>query len=151
MTHDPLDALDHIIQMLLEDRYERRSPAYLDRIARSLRVIAQESFMDMLEDAMDDGRLTEAEWLDVRLTNVVLSGRCRERGQEIYVLVEVSLRVSTQDVERAIERATILEKLGRPVLPVVAGRWINDEAVELAHQRGVWFAQEGRLTAPRSA
>jgi hypothetical protein len=148
---DAVEALDRILLMLLEDHYYRRAIAYLFRIARSLRVIPTTQFMDLLEDAFDEGRLTDNEWSDLRLAPVVLSGRHRTDGRDLYILVHVALAVDTGDVERAIQRTSLLERLGWPVIPVVAGRRITSEAATMAHERGVWYAGEGRLTAPRSA
>ena len=50
---------------------------------------------------------------------------------------------------RAAERADILTKLGRPAVPVVAGEWINPEAVAAAEAYGVSQVLDGRATPPR--
>jgi hypothetical protein len=48
-----------------------------------------------------------------------------------------------------VERAALLEKLWRPVLPIVGGDRISDEAADLARERGVWSVVDGDLVAPR--
>ena len=133
---------------LLELRYARRGAAYLSRVARRIRLMDTGVLADMLEDAVHDGRLTEAERQVVLDTDLVFSGVRREDNAEIYVLAEVSSTVDHHDIERAANRAALLEKLGRPVTPVVAGRRIDSKAVEMAGDRGVWHALDGRVSPP---
>jgi hypothetical protein len=135
----------------LESDFERNGPAYLGTIARRLKVIEPGRLVDLLDDAIDEGRLTFEEREAIMRSDVVLSGRRRQDGQEIYLLVEISAGVRTHDVERAVDRAGLLSKLGRPALPVVAGHRINRDAAELARRLGAWTALEGQVTAPPSA
>jgi chaperonin cofactor prefoldin len=145
------DRLGDIDGRVLEADFARRGPSVLSSIARRLRVIEPGSLADLLDDAVDDGQLTGAERETILLTDVVLSGRSRNGDDPIYLLVEVSGRIDVHDVERAVERASLLGKLGRPVVPVVAGRRIDADVAEAATDQGVWYALGGRVTAPRSA
>lgn len=145
------DRLGDIDGRVLELDFARRGPAYLGPIARRLRVIDTGPLADMLDDAVDEGRLTESERRTIMLTDTVLTGRRRDTGQDVYLLVEISGRIDVHDVERASERAKLLEKLGRPVLPVVAGRRIDADVATLALEQGVWSALGGLVTAPRTA
>jgi hypothetical protein len=95
------------------------------------------------------GQLTTAEFDDLRLTDLVLSGRRREDGAEVYLLVELAPSIRRQDVARATRRARILEKLGRPVLPIVGGKQIDPEAAALARASGVWQVVDGQTIAPK--
>ena len=145
------DRLGDIDGRVLEGDFARRGPAYLGPMARRLRVIESGPLADMLDDAVDDGRLTESERATIMLTDTVLTGRRRDTGEDVYLLVEISGRIDVHDVERAAERARLLEKLGRPVLTVVAGRRIDADVAALALHSGVWYALGGRVTAPQSA
>jgi hypothetical protein len=145
------DRLGELDGDVLELRYARLAPAYFGPVARRLRVVETGPLADLLDEAVDEGRLTEEERAAILLANLVLTGRRRLDGQEVYVLAESSGSIGPYDVERAVERATLLEKLGRPVLPVVAGRRINEETAKLAHELGVWYAEGGRVVPPRSA
>lgn len=136
---------------LLEHDFGRRAPSTLYPIARRLRVIESSALADLLDSAIDEGGLTERERQDIMRADVVLSGRRRSDGQEVYLLTEVSVGIGPHDVERAAERAVLLEKLGRPVIPVAAGRRIDEATAKLAYDRGVWYAIGGILTAPRGA
>jgi len=133
---------------VLEARYARRGPSYLSRLARRLRLLETGLLADLLDAAVQEDRLTDAERDAVLLADVVFSGRRREDDADVYVLADISAGIGPHDVERAAERAGLLEKLGRPVIPVVAGWRIDAEALEMASQRGVWHALDGRVAPP---
>ena len=134
--------------IVLEGQYARRGPSYLSRLALRLRLLETGPLADLLDTAVLEGRLTDAERDAVLLADVVFSGRRREDNADVYVLAEVSAGIGPHDVERAAERAALLEKLGRPVIPVVAGWRIDAEALEMASRRGVWHALNGRVAPP---
>jgi hypothetical protein len=142
------DRLGDLDGRMPEIDFREKGPAYLSPIARRLRVIESGPLADMLDDAVDEGRLTAEERNAIMRSDVVLSGRRREDGQDVYLLVEVSVGVRKHDVERAVERASLLAKLGRPVLPVVAGRRIHEDASAMARTAGAWYAEEGQITPP---
>jgi chromosome segregation ATPase len=135
---------------VFELRYDRRAPSYFSKVARRLHVVEPAALADMLDDAVEQQglRLTEDERDDLLRTDLVLTGRRREDSADVYVVAEVSLGVGLHDVERVVERAAILERLGRPVLKVVAGHWINPEADALAQAHKVWQVLDGRTKAP---
>ena len=83
--------------------------------------------------------------------DLVVQGRRREDGAEVALLVEVSWGIGPHDVERAAERAALLTRAGFSVLPVVAGRMITSEAVELARRRQVWQMLDGQVMSPSPA
>jgi hypothetical protein len=134
---------------VLELRYARRAPAYLSRLARRLRVVESGVLADLLDEAVADGRLAEVEREAVIEADLVFAGRRREDGADIYLLAEVSAGIGPHDVERAADRAAILQKLGRPVTPIVAGWQITAEAATVADERRVWHALNGRVPPPR--
>jgi hypothetical protein len=143
------DRVGHLDGKMFELTFSRRGPGQLSSMARRLRIIESGPLADLLDDAIDEGQLTTEERETIMLADVVLAGR-RSDGQDVYLLAELSVGVGVHDVERAVERAALLEKLGRPVMPVVAGDRITPEAAVLARDRGVWYAQGGRVTAPRT-
>jgi len=71
------------------------------------------------------------------LTDVIVRGRRKEDGAQVYLAIEVSWGVGPYDVERAVHRAALLSKLGVPAVPVVAGKSITPSADELARARQV--------------
>jgi hypothetical protein len=63
---------------VFELRYASRAPAYFSRVARRLRVLDPSTLADLLEDAVREGRLTEAEREAVLDADLVVSGRRRD-------------------------------------------------------------------------
>jgi hypothetical protein len=137
-----------VYKWLLELRYAERLPYSFGRIARALHVLDPGPLADHLEDAVAAGQLTDAERDTLLEADLVLSGRRREDQEPIYVLVEVSYGIGRSDVQRASDRARLLEKLGQPVVPAVAGRWIDSDTDRLARAYGVWQVLNGRAVPP---
>ncbi|MBA2448911.1 MAG: hypothetical protein H0V51_12875 [Chloroflexi bacterium] len=130
---------------VLELRYRARAGAYFSRLARRLRVVDSSALADLLDDAVEQQRLTDADRNAVLLADLVLTGQRRDDRAPIYLLAEVSVGIGLDDVTRAADRATILARLGQPVVPVVAGNGITREAAALAKDRGVQQVLDGRL------
>jgi hypothetical protein len=135
----------------LERRYREKAPAYFGRLVRRMRVLSAEELAGLLENAVEQGQLTEAEKGEAILTDMVVRGRYQGSGAEVYLVVEVSWGVGVHDVERAVQRATVLGKLGIPALPVVAGKAVTAQAEQLAHEQHVWQVIDGQAVSPKSA
>ena len=135
----------------LEHHFEHRASLYFGQLVRRLRVLEPTALLDLIEDAFDAGRLTWDERVSVLRSDLVMSGRRPDTGQDVYLLTEISSGIRTYDVERAADRAALLERLGRPVLPVVAGREIDEGTARLAYSRGVWVAIGGSIRPPLGA
>ena len=84
----------------------------------------------------------------MRLADVVVHGRRRDDGTEVFLVVEVSWGVGLYDLERAVRRAGILGRLVAPVLPMVAGRGVTAEARSRCDADGVWLVLDGRVVPP---
>jgi uncharacterized protein YoxC len=138
--------LDAAIGDLAEARYERRAGAYFSHLARRIQVVDSSTLADLLEDAVDEGRIARGERQDAMRTDLVLTGRRREDGADTYFAVEVSVGIGVDDVRRAADRAAVLAKLGRPAIPVVAGERIDPEPAELARAQGVEQVLNARPT-----
>ena len=96
---------------LLEMRYHTHAAAYLGRLFRRVRPLSTTELADLLDDAVEQNKLADAERDEILLADVVARGKHRETGAEVYVVVEVSWGVGPYDVERAVERARLLSKL----------------------------------------
>jgi hypothetical protein len=130
----------------LERRYRERAGAYFDDLVRRARPLSP-SEVGLLLDAPDTAaQFAPEERRDVLLADLVVRG-CRVQDQaEVYLVVEISVGIGPDDVERAVRRAGLL---GRVVtaLPAVAGGSITAEAAALAEERGVWQVLDGQIEA----
>jgi hypothetical protein len=133
---------------MLEIRYRDRAGAYFNPLAGRVRVLDPGRLADRLDDAVEAGQLTTGERATVLQTDLVLTGSRRDDRAEVYLVVEVSVGIGSHDVERAVQRAQLLAKLGRPVVPVVAGEWIIAETAAQARAAGVWQVLDGHAVPP---
>ena len=62
---------------------------------------------------------------------------------EIWIAVEVSSVVDENDVTRAMRRAALLRRAGRPVVPAVAGERVDDRAREAPGIARVLVLEDG--------
>lgn len=95
----------------LERRYRERAPAYFARLLRRVHALTSEELAEMIDDAEEKGRISEEEREDLLGTDVVVYRLSREDSKETYLAVEVSGRIAPKDVERAVRRAALIEKL----------------------------------------
>ena len=134
--------------IILESRYYNRAFAYFSRLVRRAHALSGDELHAMLEPAINQGLLSEEGADEVLQADVVVRGRQRDDGAEIYLVVEVSWGIGTGDVERAVRRASLLAQTGVQTLPVVAGERITDEAAELARAMRAWQVLDGQALPP---
>jgi hypothetical protein len=133
-----------------ERRYRDRASAYFGRLLRLVRVVAAPELDRLLDEGRTTGALDEDAIDDVRWADLIVGGRRPGEESDTYLIVEVSVALDSDDVERAARRAAALGRL-RPTLAVVAGDRISTEAAALAKARGVWQMLDGRPVEPGSA
>ncbi|WP_322800471.1 hypothetical protein [Thermoflexus sp.] len=133
-----------------EDRYRTRSRRYR-RLVLDPHILSPEEREAFLRQAEAAGRLTPEEAAELEEADVLVRGRSRATGGEVFLVVEVSATVDTDDVERAVERAEILRRAepGAEVIPVVAGPAIHPQAIQAARALGVWWLTDSRPYAPK--
>ena len=132
----------------LEDRFRERPSAYLRSFFRRARAYTDDELVKLLDSGVKRGIITEDDWEEVRLADVVVRGRRRDDGTEVFLVVEVSWGVGPYDLERAVRRAGILGRLVAPVLPVVAGQGATADARSQCDADGVWLVLDGRVVPP---
>jgi vacuolar-type H+-ATPase subunit I/STV1 len=132
----------------LEVWWTQYAPSYLGRWFRGMRVLSREALNDVLEAAEDGGRLTVEDAEEVRRADVVAVARDRGTQEEVWVVMEVSATVGSEDVTRAKRRADILARLGRKAVAVAAGKEVGPHARAKAREPGVWVIEDGRRTVP---
>ena len=95
-----------------------------------------QSFQDQMEDELDAGRMTQSQWQNLLNTDAVI--RAVEGGKTVFAVSEISVTVHDEDIDRAIERAAIIqEATGLTTYPVVIGSRIPQPQMELAESRNV--------------
>lgn len=134
----------------LERRYRENAAAYFQRILRRVRLVPKEELGQIADEAEDRGVLSIAEHEQLLRADVVVHGRHRETGNETFLLAEVSSVVDQEDVQRAAERARLLERAtGVPVIAAAAGDHMTHGAEQQAVTLGVWRVLNGRVHPPR--
>jgi chromosome segregation ATPase len=110
----------------LEWQVRERPFVYLSRFARRVRVVSDAELGDLIEDAIEQKRLTEAEAEQVKLLDSVARGLHRETDETLYLAAEVSSVVSQYDLDRALARAAMLQKATLvKTQPIIIGKTIH--------------------------
>jgi hypothetical protein len=144
LTNDVAD----VKGVVLELRYHHRAHAYFAPLIRRTRVLSPEEIDTLLEAAIEQGLLSEAEADEILLADLLLRGRRRADNSEVYVVVEISWKIDPYDVERSVRRAALLSRMGTPAIPVVAGKEVIEEAANLADMLQVWQLTNGQAIPP---
>jgi hypothetical protein len=133
----------------LEAEYREKAAAYFQPLLARIRLVSREELETLASDAEDRGLLSAAEHASLLHADVVLRGRWRDGRADAYLVVEVSAVVDEHDIERALERATVLGRIvPARVVAAVAGDRIIDEAERVARRSGVWQVLNGRAVSP---
>lgn len=135
----------------LEYEYRSKALAYFSRVITRPHVLDSDELATLIYNAADAGVLTDAHAHEISLVDIVIRGKRGRGGPDVYLVVEVSRGVGEQDVDRAVQRAALLEQLGTPVIPVVAGRWVTPDAARFARASRAWQLRNGSVIPPASA
>lgn len=129
----------------LERKYRERPFVYFRRILRKPRVLTDAELDDLLSAAVDNGALTEADVEEISRLDAVVRDRRISDDQVAYLAVEISAKIDDHDVERAVRRARLLEKIpGVIAMPVVAGEAITAAGMEALQQEATaWSVTDG--------
>lgn len=120
-----------------ERTVRERAPAYFGRLIRRCRGISFEQLADKLDDAIDAGLIRDEDKAEAILVDVVVTGKLKT-GKEVILAVEVSLKVDTEDVERAARRADIISQAyGIETIGVAVGKEYSEKARRIAEELNV--------------
>ena len=123
--------------------YEEGIPKYVCSIAgqflpiRRVRVAKgaghDSQFLDLLENAEDNGNIADDQFREVLRLDMVLTARHRSDGANVYVAVDVAVAICDKNITRVAAGAKALaDATGEPILSAVIGANIDDTAAELA-------------------
>ena len=149
---DKLQRLVPDVEKLQGDRVERmyrvHADAYFGRIVRRTHVLSEDERWDLFDRAMERGLLSRPQVEDVALADALVRGLTWEDRRQVYLVVEASLTVGHEDVERAARRASLLARAGVEALAVVAGETVAPGVSAQAQAAGVWQVTDGRVVPP---
>jgi hypothetical protein len=133
---------DRFANCVTEMRYYARGPAPFGRYVNRPRVVDLAQFIDDLREG--GCKLSEKEWDELSLIDLLLSAKHPETKAPLYLAVEISWMLVVDDVERARERAAILRRCGVEAYPALAGEGITPEAQEMVSRFGILTLLGGR-------
>lgn len=108
------------------------------RVLKGYKAFDEIPFFDLIYHAEEQGLIDRQQQIEVGNVDIVLQGIKYPEQSPIYAVLEVSVTVANNDIERAGDRAdTLLRATGEPTLPVVIGANIDEARQALAAERGV--------------
>ena len=139
------------------DEVDLKSVRLESKLSRSIRSIAMHVFQllppkviqssyermdatmqEMVEEAIDDDRLSYEEYIRLEETDIILSARRKQDGSEVWIPIEASYAIRSKDVDRVKISAEILSRLlDVATIPVAAGRSVPPNIQRRADSAGV--------------
>lgn len=143
------DDIGKLKQWAMEHLYASRAPAFFGKLVRRSHALSAEELDQLLEAALEAGKITRQERDDLLDTDLVVRGRWHEDGEPVYLVVEISWGIGLDDTRRALRRAQTIAKIGARTVPVVVGERPTEDAIAEAHEFGIWQVLDGRIEPPR--
>jgi hypothetical protein len=134
------DQVDALRGESLESRYRNHIGNFFGRVLRRVRVVEIRTIEEELETRLTDEAFEALLNLDVLATGKVKHHLNRPN---VWVAIEISATINTNDVTRARQRADILCSIGYPTVAVVGGEACALDAITLAQQTNVVVIQDG--------
>ncbi len=134
----------------LENRLHRRIRARVarpfglkrPRIMQSPLLEPLTEFIDRMDDALEDGRISEEQDGRIEETDFIIRAQRIRDQTDIWIAVEASNRVGESDIQRARLSADILAIVFQTeTLPVVAGYSIDPRDLARADTEGVGYVE----------
>ena len=124
----------------LEWSYRNKIYGYFGYLMRRLKVVDLSTIDEALETTLAPG-----EFRDVFRLDLLATGQLRESagGPEVWLAIEISSVVDSNDVDRAWRRASLIRRVGPLVLPVAAGERVIPEAATAARDQNVVLMTNG--------
>ena len=108
------------------------------QVLKSVSVPRDQNLSQLVDQAEDEGRISDAENDALWLLDLIFTGRRRTDHESVYIAAEVSITAGDGDVSRACDRAAILNTvLDADVVPALITARIDPERTQLAKATGV--------------
>jgi tetrahydromethanopterin S-methyltransferase subunit G len=120
----------------MELRYRNHIGAFFGRVLKRTRVVEIGSLQDTLP---------RETFLKLLQLDLLARGRVEDHPDqpEVWLAMEISAIINTNDVIRVRQRADILLQAGYPTIAIAAGEECSRDAAELAWQTNVVIMQDG--------
>ena len=124
----------------LEWSYRNKIYGYFGYLMRRLKVVDLSTIDEALEETLASG-----EFRDVFRLDLLATGQLREPpgGPEVWLAIEISSVVDSNDVDWAWRRASLIRRVGPLVLPVAAGEQATAGAETAARNQNVVLMTDG--------
>jgi cell division protein FtsB len=106
---------------------------------------AKPEITDPLYDAQRAGIITQQERQQVLAADLIWGGDELESRRPALLVMEASWLVEDNDIERAVQRSMLLQRIGLPALPVVGGKEWTESAAQAARAQGVVIVNDHQL------
>ena len=106
---------------------------------------AKPEVTDPLYDAQKAGVITQQERQQVLAADLIWGGDELESRRPVLLVMEASWLVEENDIERAVQRSMLLQRIGLPAVPVVGGKEWTENATQAAHDQGVVVVSDHQL------
>ena len=118
------------------------------RVLQSKIVVRSPELQDAIDDAEEQGLITDVQGSHLERTDVILAARRKSDREAVHVAVEISGLIGERDINRARARADTLAIVkGAPVIPAVVGGSIAPPQQALADRQGVSVVITLRLSS----
>ncbi|CUU34164.1 MAG: hypothetical protein K6U12_03540 [Armatimonadetes bacterium] len=150
---DAIEDLRQIQAKLLKDvailKCSDRERYYCERahaiFGRYLRKVQLLNMGDLLDEIEARTELSDEDADELTSADAIFYAVKKKTREPVYVVLEASWVVDEGDMERAIRRATILQRLGYPAVPVVAGAEVATPVIKAATEGSVVLALDGKV------
>ena len=112
--------------------------AYFGRLLKKAKLIPFEEILSLIDDAEDEGLISERERNSLLDLDLVVKGLIRSTRKPVVLAVEISYTLFEKDMIRSIERANTLAKvLKEEVIPCLVFVEAKENLEEIAKEKGV--------------
>lgn len=122
--------------------YRNNASAIFVRYLRKTHVVDKGQLLEQINAA---DVFTEEEWNATIALDLLVEGVTRQTGRSLMIVLEVSWIINSHDVERAVERAAILQKHNLPAIAAVGGKGILPEARDMTSDKHVLLLLDGLI------
>lgn len=134
--------VDKVLGDVVQGRYKSNLPSYLGRQMKRMQLIVP---TDLELVAAAARTLNDRDWEALTQIDALFTGALRMTSDEVVLAVEASAVIDSHDVERAVDRAAILGRLGYRTIAAVGGDEILEFARKAALQQGVAIFLGGKV------